>query len=133
MVIADRDTVILEINKDCLFKLLRGNQAFLSNYLACISDNTLILGDKIKHYMRRTIRESIISYLDYEREKQGSNIILLSMTKKALAERIGVQRTSLSREFTKMKEEGLIDYDAKSVRLLKKFFLRPYTNSNGKA
>ena len=70
--------------------------------------------------MNRTIRESIISYLDYERKKQNSNIIKLSMTKKALAERIGVQRTSLSRELAKMREDGLIEFTPVSISLLHK-------------
>ena len=72
--------------------------------------------------MNRTIRESIISYLDYERKNQNSNIIKLNMTKKALAERIGVQRTSLSRELAKMREDGLIEYTPVSISLLHKFF-----------
>ncbi|HPE16011.1 MAG TPA: helix-turn-helix domain-containing protein, partial [Oscillospiraceae bacterium] len=41
-----------------------------------------------------------------------------SMTKKALAERIGVQRTSLSRELAKMRDDGLIKFDIDSIELL---------------
>ena len=40
----------------------------------------------------------------------------------ALAERIGVQRTSLSRELAKMREDGLIEFNSVSVTLLNKFF-----------
>ena len=43
----------------------------------------------------------------------------LNTTKKALAEKFGVQRTSLSRELAKMKKDGLIDYDVKTITLLK--------------
>ena len=57
-------------------------------------------------------------YLDYERKKQNSNIIKLGITKKALAEKIGVQRTSLSRELAKMRNEGLIKFDAVSIKIL---------------
>ena len=74
------------------------------------------------HYVNRTIRESIISYLNFEAKKQNSSIIKLSMTKKALAERIGVQRTSLSRELAKMREDGLIEFNSVSITLLNKFF-----------
>ena len=115
-------TLILEINKTRLFELFSDNHDFLKSYLKYVSDHTVILGDRIKHYVNRTIRESIISYLDYERKKQNSNIIKLSMTKKALAERIGVQRTSLSRELAKMREDGLIEFTPVSISLLHKFF-----------
>ena len=115
-------TLILEINKTRLFQLFSDNHDFLKSYLEYVSDHTVILGDRIKHYVNRTIRESIISYLDCERKKQNSNIIKLNMTKKALAERIGVQRTSLSRELAKMREDGLIEYTPVSISLLHKFF-----------
>lgn len=120
-VTAKQPTLILEINKDRLFQLFSDNHEFLKSYLEYVSDHTVILGDRIKHYVNRTIRESIISYLDYEHKKQNSNIIKLNMTKKALAERIGVQRTSLSRELAKMREDGLINFDSVSIELLHNF------------
>jgi len=116
-------TLILEINKARLFSLFSDNHEFLKSYLEYVSDHTVILGDRIKHYVNRTIRESIISYLDYERKKQNSNVIRLNMTKKVLAERIGVQRTSLSRELAKMREDRLIEFNSTSITLLQKFFV----------
>ena len=121
-VTAKEATLILEINKDRLFSLFSDNHEFLSSYLEYVSDHTVILGDRIKHYVNRTIRESIISYLNFEAKKQNSSIIKLSMTKKALAERIGVQRTSLSRELAKMREDGLTEFNSVSITLLNKFF-----------
>ncbi len=121
-VTAKEPTVILEINKNRLFELFSDNHEFLMNYLEYVADHTVILGDRIKHYVNRTIRESITSYLDYEHKKQNSNTINLNMSKKALAERIGVQRTSLSRELAKMRQDGLIEFDAVYVKLLPGFF-----------
>ena len=122
-VTAKEATLILEINKDRLFQLFSDNREFLRSYLEYVSDHTVILGDRIKHYVNRTIRESIISYLNYECKKQNSTTIKLSMTKKALAERIGVQRTSLSRELAKMREDGLIEFSPISIILSDKFFV----------
>lgn len=132
---------ILEIDKELLFELFCKNPVFLKSFLEFISDHAFILGDKIKHYVNKTIRESILSYLDYESKKQNSQqirtqerfaflqdgtpkhskvLIRLPLTKKALAEKIGVQRTSLSRELAKMKKDGLILYDTDSIELLNK-------------
>lgn len=120
-VTAKEAALILEINKERLFLLFSDNHEFLRSYLEYVSDHTVILGDRLKHYVNRTIRESVISYLEYERKRQNSNIIRLGMTKKALAERIGVQRTSLSRELAKMREDGLIKFDLVSIRILGDF------------
>ena len=117
-VTAKQPALILEIGKDRLFQLFSDNHAFLRSYLRYVADHTAILGDKIRHYVNRTIRESVMSYLDYERKRQNANTVRLGVTKKALAERIGVQRTSLSRELAKMRDEGLIRFDADSIEVL---------------
>lgn len=116
--IAREDTVILEIEKNLLFDLLAESSSFLRTYLEFISDRTFILGDKLKHYVNKSIRECVLNYLEYESKIQNSSHVKLNMTKKALADRIGVQRTSLSRELAKMREDGIIVFDSKSITLL---------------
>ena len=94
------------------------NRIFLKAYLEDISNHTLLLGDKIKHAINRSIRECLIAYILQESHVQKSRTIELRITKKALADRFGVQRTSISRELQKMKLAGLIDYDAKTITLI---------------
>ncbi|NMB08010.1 MAG: winged helix-turn-helix domain-containing protein, partial [Tissierellia bacterium] len=66
----------------------------------------------------KNIRDKIIEFLTYEYHIQNSNTIKLNISKKELAERFGIQRPSLFRELKKMKEEGLIDYDHKYIKIL---------------
>ncbi|MFZ5351840.1 MAG: Crp/Fnr family transcriptional regulator [Bacillota bacterium] len=117
-VTAQTDVIILEIPREILYELCFNNRKFLELFLRLISDNALMLGDKIKHFTNRTIRECICTYLKQEYLLQNSYRIMLGTTKKALAERIGVQRTSLSRELQKMKQERLIVYDSISITIL---------------
>lgn len=117
------DTVILRIKKSLLFELLSSNKAFLGAYLEFVSNNASILGNKIIHYSKKSIREAIIYYLNQEFEKQKSSTIKLTMSKKNLAERIGVQRTSLSRELNKMQNDGLITFDSKYIKITDKRLL----------
>lgn len=118
-VTAKTNASLLLIPNALVFTLCSTNTAFLRRYLQYISDHTVLLGDKIKHYVNRSIRECVIAYLKNEYMLQESNRILLQSSKKALADRIGVQRTSLSRELQKMKNEGLIIFDAESITILK--------------
>ena len=46
------DSELLEIDKKLLFMLLSENVNFLKIFLELISDNAMMLGDKIKHYCR---------------------------------------------------------------------------------
>ena len=116
-VIAKSDTEILHIPKDLVLQLCQTSQDVLVKFLTCISDKTAILTSKIKSISMKSIRESVIEFLNYEYYTQNSKKIKLNMTKKELAERLGIQRTSLSRELNKMKKDGLIDYDAHSITI----------------
>lgn len=106
---------LLEAKKKVVLDLCRHNPGFLAAFLALISNYTFLLGEKIKQDIRRPLRDKLISYLEVEKKRQQSSRIQLSKSKKALAERLGVQRTSLSRELQKMKQEGLVEYDAHSI------------------
>jgi len=114
---ANKDTVLLEIQKEFLLELLWENKKFLISYLKFSSTNTERLTKKLKHSVNKTIRENIINFLKNKYSKKNSLIINLNMTKKQLAENFGVNRTSLSRELKKMKNEGLIDFDNKSIEI----------------
>lgn len=123
-VTAKTDTELISLSKKTVFEFCITNIDFLSVYLEYISDHSILLGDKIKHYVNRSIRDSLIAYLKSENKIQNSQTIQLRISKKSLADRIGVQRTSLSRELQKMKKEGLVDYDKYTISLLdKKLFL----------
>lgn len=115
---AKEPTTILEIDKALLFLLFTSNHALLQKFLEFISDHAFILNDKIRHYIKRTIRESVVNYLKQLSIAQNSKHIALKISKKALAEKIGVERTSLSRELAKMRKDKLITYDANYIDIL---------------
>ncbi len=118
-VTAQTTAILLGIKKDLVLDLCFGNRDFLENFLMVISDQAFNLGDKIRHYIKRTIRESVMNFLKHEQVLQKSNRIRLNMTKKALAEKIGVQRTSLSRELQKMRNEGVLLLESGFITILK--------------
>lgn len=118
MISAREVTTILEIDKETLFGMFLANASFLRRYLGYISDHASILTDKIKNHVNLTIRQSVMNFLEYERQRQQTDCIRLNMTKKEMAEKIGVQRTSLQRELAKMRDDGLIRFDPVEIILL---------------
>lgn len=123
-IVARQSTIILAIDKECLFALFTRYPEFLKSYLEYVSDNAAILGDRIKYYVNTTIREGVARFFLQEYRRKKSNPLRLPLTKTALAERLGVQRTSLSRELAKMRTDGLICFNADSVELRPEFFVR---------
>ena len=114
-VVADSEVVILRLNRKLIIELGQSDPDFMVALLQAISDRILILADKIRTISHSTIREQIMAFLTYEYHIQQSPVIKLNYSKKELAERLGVQRTSLSRELNKMRRDGLIEYDARTI------------------
>ncbi|NMA55435.1 MAG: Crp/Fnr family transcriptional regulator [Firmicutes bacterium] len=118
-VVAESEAIVLHIYRELVLNLTQQSLDFTAALLAEISNKALILTGKIDTLSLTTIRERIISFLRYQHHQQKSDVIHLGMSKKELAERFGVQRTSLSRELNKMRRDGLIEYDAKTITIKK--------------
>lgn len=115
--IAKTDTKLLRMKKDMILNLCQMDKRFLVNLLQLLSDKALVLTNKIHSLARKTIREKVMEFLILETKIQESKMISLSMSKKELADRFGIERPSLQRELKKMQDEGLIYYDAKTMSL----------------
>lgn len=116
-VVAESDTVVLHMYKELILELSQNNVDFMVRMIEAISDRTLILTDKINVISLKTIRQRIIEFLKYEYHIQKNNTIKLNASKKDLAEMLGMQRTSLSRELNKMRQDGLLEYDARTITI----------------
>lgn len=118
-VTAVEDTEILQLSKRILLDLSKDNPRFTEALLQTVSDKALSLANWITQISMKPLREKLLDYIHLEIKRQGKGRIILTTSKKDLAERLGVQRTSLSRELQKMKKDGLLDYDRTSITLLK--------------
>jgi len=97
--------------------LCQNNQDFLRAFLGLLSDKTLYVSGILHNLAHKSIRDMIITFLKTEHIRQKSSVIKLSITKQELSEKFGVQRPSLSRELKKMRNDGLVEYDAKSITI----------------
>ena len=117
-VVSDTDSIVLHLNRELILNLCTNNNCFMTELLREISDRTLVLTDKINAISLKTIRQKVTDFLLFEYHLQKSKTIKLSISKKDLSERLGVQRTSLSRELNKMRKDGILDFDANSISIL---------------
>ncbi|HER24410.1 MAG TPA: helix-turn-helix domain-containing protein [Candidatus Atribacteria bacterium] len=78
----------------------------MSNYIIKKYPQGNIVVIKVKMLSLENIRKKIENFLVEEYKKRRSNIIKVSLSRKEIAEHMGIQRPSLSRELIKMKKEG---------------------------
>jgi CRP-like cAMP-binding protein len=78
----------------------------------------MALSSKLKQVSMKSLRQMICNYILSLYKKDKSLEINLNMSKKDWADKLGVQRPSLSRELINMKKDGLIDYDRSKIIIL---------------
>lgn len=109
-VVSKDNTKVLHIDKDYIYKLCSTNEGFLRELLRILSNKALNLSSKLKQVTMKSIREMISHYLLERYEREKTELIKLEFSRKAWADKLGVQRPSLSRELMKMRDAGLIDF-----------------------
>lgn len=88
------------------------------NLLNLISERALNLSRRVEVLSQRTIREKLMCYFMQLAAQAGSSTFRLSFTMVDLADYLSIDRSAMTRELKRMKEERLIQMDKRSVRLL---------------
>ena len=65
-----------------------------------------------------SIREKLLTYLTRQAERTGSATFQVPMGRTELAEYLCTDRSAMTRELSRMREEGLIDFDKRTFTLL---------------
>lgn len=90
----------------------------IENMTRVIADKNRDLMRKVEVVSKRTIREKLLAYLSIQAQIQESRYFEIPLGRVELAEYLCVDRSALTRELVKMKDEGLIDYDRNCFRIL---------------
>lgn len=94
----------------------------VNNLLVSFAGKCVDLYQKVRIYGKKRIRERVRLYLMSLQPHEDE--VILPMNRTALAAYLGVDRTALARELSRMQEEGLIAMDKRHVRLLDREFFQ---------
>ena len=112
------DCQIIHIDINAVLEFLH-DYNFTLHYIKSISQNSQGINQKIAMFTQRTLRENFMDYFKQQTIIQKSSVILLPMSKRQLADYFGVQRPSLFRELKKLKEEGIIEINNRTITIKK--------------
>ncbi|MBX4270387.1 Crp/Fnr family transcriptional regulator [Clostridium estertheticum] len=110
-IISSIGSTIFYISKKDVISMCSSYPIVLNNFMQLLSSKILLLNRKIKELSFETLRQKISNYLLSQYEVQKNLELVLPISRKNLAEHLGVQRPSLSRELVNMKNDGLIDFN----------------------
>lgn len=88
------------------------------NLIKILAGKNLFMRDKLNLLSLPSTRAKILYFLSKEARKRKSKYFEIDFNISELAQFLNLNRSSLSRELSKLKKEGLIDYDNKTFRIL---------------
>ncbi len=128
---ATRNNITVEATSNCTIRFINyehlikrcknactHHSQLVSNVLQMVQEKTQRICEHLEVLSQRSTRERLLSYFGILSAQKGSNTFELPFTISNLADYLSVDRSAMSRELGKMKDEGLIQMDKRKVTLL---------------
>ncbi len=112
------ERIIKSCGKSCEFHI-----SLIQNMMVVLGEKNMNLNRKLELLTLKGMREKIALFLLNEAGERSSSMFQILLNRTELADYLNVSRTSMCRELTRMKEEGMIDFYGNSFKLLNRELL----------
>ena len=112
VILFDAGRVITTCSTACRFHAM-----VVQNLFFALSEKNRSLVQKLEHLSRRTIREKLISYLSEQAKSRQSGMFEIPFNRQQLADFLSIDRSAMSKELCKMRDEGLLEFQKNRFRL----------------
>lgn len=111
---ASEETVICFLNYNAMVTTCGNSCMFhtrlIQNMLEIMAMKAILLSRKLNYVLMKSIRDKVMVYLLDEYQQKAKKVVTIPYNREELAAYLSVDRSALSRELSRMKEEGLIRY-----------------------
>lgn len=83
----------------------------IRNLLSALVLKNKMLTQKLEHMSKRTTREKLLSYLSEQSQRVGSPAFDIPFNRQQLADFLSVDRSAMSAELCRMRDEGVLTFD----------------------
>lgn len=115
-------TEIMFIPKNSIFKNCDSSCPYhnhiMNNLLMIVSKKSMMLNKKLKYISHKTTREKLMAYLSDQAKMQHSASFTIPFDRQGLADYLGVERSAMSAEISKLVNEGYIETKRSNFKIL---------------
>lgn len=105
--------VVVRCSFTCSF-----HRVLIENMLRVIAEKNILMNEKMRLLSCKTTREKLLTYLADYSEQIGKKTFKIPFSRGELADFLCVDRSAMSRELGKLKEEGLVDFNKNEFQLM---------------
>jgi CRP-like cAMP-binding protein len=93
------------------------HRQLITNMLGIVSNKAMMLTRKVEYLTIGSLRGKISTFLLEQYRRTGRETFMMPLKRNELADFLNVSRPSLSREMSRMKDEGVIDFHRDSIKI----------------
>ena len=90
----------------------------IQNMLRIVSMKNIALTQKIEFTSKRATREKLLAYLSAEARRAGGSRFAVPFNRQELADYLSVERSAMSAELSKLRDQGVLKYRKNEFELL---------------
>lgn len=132
-VVADGPADVMWLNAQrALYKCKNScstHDKLILNLLKIFASKNLQINERMTHTDMRSTRQKLLSYLSSKAKINCSAEFDIPLDRQQLADYLAVDRSAMSSELSKLKNEGLIEYNKNHFRLAKAYLRTPQNRS----
>jgi len=113
IMLIDYRKLVTTCSKACSF-----HNKLIKNMLRIVANKNILLNQKLELITKRTTREKLLAYLSAQAKKAGRGRFCIPLNRQQLADYLAVERSAMSAELSRLKKDGIIDYQKNSFILL---------------
>ncbi|MCI1305090.1 MAG: Crp/Fnr family transcriptional regulator [Lachnospiraceae bacterium] len=120
-VLADTGASVLFLNLSRILRMCATACPFharvIGNLVSLLARRNLTLNEKLTYVTQHSLRDKILSFLSAESIRQHSSYFDIPFDRQQLADYLNADRSALSKELSRLKKEGIIDYQKNHFHL----------------
>ena len=89
----------------------------MENMVRVLASKNLMLNEKLRCLSRRSTREKLLAYLSSRARAASSLTFSIPFNRQELADYLCVDRSAMSAELSRLRQEGILDFDRSQFRL----------------
>lgn len=113
IMLLDVKRIIKTCPSTCIF-----HARLIQNLIIVLANKNIMLTEKIEHISQRTTRSKLLSYLSEQSQHAANPSFDIPFNRQQLADYLSVDRSAMSNELCKLRDEGVIKFEKKHFVLL---------------
>ena len=114
VMLIDSHRIAVSCSNACSF-----HSQLIQNLLKIVAEKNIQFNQKMEILTQRTTREKLLVYLNSQAKQKGSNSFTIPYDRQALADFLGVERSAMSAEISKLRKDGILHSRKNHFEMLK--------------